>query len=124
MQRDLPDFHTVHPLHLVIHDRLCNWSRYVAGGGRTAQVAPMFRAYRSSEVWGQEPNIPIDSLDGHEIEKAVGKLPEKNRDAIRWSYVFSYIPAPKVQRHLGVTRVGLVTLIHDGRAMLKNRSAT
>jgi hypothetical protein len=124
MNRDLPDFHTVAHEHLSIHDRLENWRRYVSAGGRTSWTSPMFKGYRPERDNGYavEPRIPIDSLDGHEIEKAVGKLPEKNRDAIRWSYVFSYIPAPKVQATLGVTKAGLVALVHDGRSMLKNRS--
>jgi DNA-directed RNA polymerase specialized sigma24 family protein len=125
MQRDLPDFHTVHPLHLVIHDRLNNWERYVRAGGRTCWTSPMFRGYRPERDNGHdlEPRIPVDELDGHAMEKAVYKLPEKNREAIRWCYVYRYIPDKKVREGLGVTRVGLVTLIHDGRAMLRNRSA-
>jgi DNA-directed RNA polymerase specialized sigma24 family protein len=125
MQREQQlDFHSVHPLHLVIHDRLNNWRRYVRMGGMTLGVSPMFRGYRPERDNGHdlEPHIPIDELDGHVMEKAVYRLPEKNRDAIRWAYVYSYVPDPKIRKHLGVTRAGLVTLIHDARSMLKNRS--
>jgi hypothetical protein len=83
----------------------------------------MFHGYRSSEVWAQEgPRTPVDTLDGHAMEKAVSQLPEKHRDAIRWNYVFVWIQPGKVQRALGVTRMGLADLIHDGRSILKNRA--
>jgi hypothetical protein len=123
MNRDLEtDLHCVRHEHLAIHERLANWARYVRDSRPGQAVAPMFRGYRSSEVWiSDAPRVPIDTLDGHQMEKAVSKLPEKHRDAIRWSYVYVWIHPGKIQRGLGVTRLGLVGLIHDGRSMLKNR---
>ena len=126
MKRENCDLFVVLPHHLSIHDRLGNWSRYVRVNGRHARLfgrQPMFEAYRSSEVWGNEGSgVPVDQIDGHKIEKAVGQLPEKHRDAIRWHYVYVWIQPGRMQRHLGVTRPGLMDLIHDGRSMLKNRS--
>ena len=123
MNRDLvPDFHAVAAEHIAIHERLINWQRYVSSGGRTGPIAPMFRGYRPY-LWPRESSgVVVDTLDGHEMEKAVGRLPPKHRDAIRWCYVFSYIRAPKVCRLLGVSSEGLAGLIHDGRVMLKNRA--
>jgi hypothetical protein len=98
-----------------------NWSRYVTVRPGSA-CAPMFRHYRSSEVWVSTAKTPVDTLDGHQIEKQVAQLPAKNRDAIRWHYVFWRVHPGKVQRSLAVTRLGLALLIHDGRSMLKNRA--
>jgi hypothetical protein len=122
MKRESHDFHTVRPEHFEIHERCLNWARYVRDGSRSGQCAPMFRHYRSSEVWCADNKTPVDSLDGHRVEKAVGQLPEKHRDAIRWHYVFFFIAPGRVQRHLAVTRSGLADLIHDGRSILNNRT--
>lgn len=123
MKREDTDFFVVYPHHLAIHDLLMNWSRYVGTGkGGLTGASPMFRGYRSSEVWSQECSLPIDELAGHAMEKEVGKLPEKNRDAIRWHYVFWRIPPGRMCRYLGVGRADLAGLIHDGRSMLKNRA--
>jgi len=122
VKRENCDLFVVLPHHMTIHDRLGNWARYVRDSRPGGAVAPMFRSYRSSEVWAQEVRTPVDALDGHKMEKAVAQLPEKHRDAIRWHYVYVWIQPGKVQRHLAVTRSGLVDLIHDGRSMLTNRT--
>jgi hypothetical protein len=121
MRRDFDDLHAVRPEHLDIHERCLNWARYVSSHGSRAAVHPMFQHYRSSEVWAAAEGIPTDPLDGHQIEKAVGALPEKNRDAVRWAYVYTWIHPGKVCRHLAVNRPALADLVHDARAMLKNR---
>lgn len=130
MNRDLDcDLHIVRHEHLPVHERLENWRRYISDNGTSKDCAPMFKQYRSSEVW-QEVTYsgPIDRLDGHKMEKAIAALPQKHGVAIRWVYVYhagsdKYKPCPpwKVQKFLGVTRMGLVGLIHDARSMLKNR---
>lgn len=127
MKREDCDLYAVHRHHQEIHDRCLNWARYVHVNGkfRVWGTQPMFHGYRSSEVWAEEgPRTPVDQLDGHAVEKAVSQLPEKNRDAIRWNYVYVWIQPGKVQRYLAVTRSGLADLIHDGRSMLNNRSKT
>jgi hypothetical protein len=126
MKRDAIDFHSVPWEHRHIHARLENWSRYVSSGRGGSACAPMFRHYRSTDVWQNiEPAIPVDSLDGSAIEKAVGKLPEKHMVAVRWQYVYSFwgVSYWKVCRHLAVRPDTLQRLVHDGRTMLKNRAA-
>ena len=123
MKRDfIPDFHAIREGHGPIHDALLNWSRLVRVSVHSGKPAPMFRHYRSSEVWiSDEPRMPIDSLEGWRMERAVSNLPEKPRAAIRWHYVHSYRPPAKEARKLAVTQTVLHQLVHDGRSMLKNR---
>lgn len=125
MKRDDTDFHRIDPRHYVIHDRLLNWARYVSSGGGRLSVMPMFRLYVSTEQYAQhEPTIPVDTLDGSAMEKAVAKLPEKHASAIRWHYVYATrgMQPGKVCRLLGVSAAGLAELVTDGRTMLKNRA--
>jgi DNA-directed RNA polymerase specialized sigma24 family protein len=125
VNRDPIDFHAVRFQHEAIHLRLLNWARW-AGSGRGGTVTtPMFRLYRTSDTWcPPEPSIPIDSLDGHKMEKAVAKLPEKHMCAIRWQYVFSErgMSIYKACRVLAVRQDTLHQLVQDARSMLKNRS--
>lgn len=124
MKREvIPDFFEVRTEHRQIHDRLCNWARVVRVNAVSITPQPMFQHYRSTDVWAEQaPSIPADLLDGWKLEKQVGQLPEKHRDAVRWYYVYPHRHQGKVQRLLAVTRTGLNDLIHDGRSMLRNRS--
>lgn len=125
MNRELTDLHAVRYEHIAIHERCLNWARYVRDGRHRSSTLPMFKFYRQVRHREFTCPIPIDSLDGHAVEKAVGQLPEKHRDAIRWHYVHhAWIPPNKACRHLGVTRAGLSQLVHDARSMLRNRSVT
>jgi len=84
----------------------------------------MFRFAKSnSRQWEVDPpiHIEINALAAHEIEKAVSALPDKNRTAIRWVYVFSYIHDARIRAALGLTREALCKAIDDGRDMLINR---
>ena len=124
MRRDDIDFFIIADRHLAIHERLVNWSRYVRPPESSkAQTGPIWKLGKSNGRQWHEPVIstPVDSLDGHRIEKAISQLPEKHREAIRWSYVHRWILPHKVQRSLGVTREGLMELIVDARSMLVNR---
>lgn len=124
MKRDAIDFHAVRFAHEPIHERLLNWARYVRGGGGGSSCMPMFRLYRAPDTWHEAtPHIPIDSLDGSRIEKAVRALPEKHMAAIRWSYVYSArgMSIWRVCRAIGVRPGTLSELVHDARSMLKNR---
>ena len=117
------DFHHVSARHDEIHARLENWARWVAVRPQTWKSQPMFRNYRS-HAWQWHPPeivIPVNSLEAHEIERAVSHLPEKHRAAIRWVYVFCKVHPNAVQRHLGLTKEALLNTINDGRDMLKNR---
>jgi hypothetical protein len=114
------DFFHVEPHHRKIDERLVNWSRWVQV--RPASfVSPMFRGFKSSEVFGgHETVVPIDGMDAQRLEKQVSQLPEKNRDAVRWAYVYRIQPW-RMCRVLGVHPTGLCILINDGRQMLVNR---
>lgn len=124
MRRDHIDFFLVRDDHLAIHEKLEAWARWVRPRAQGWQVAPMFRQYRSkSWQWHRpeiqvQPNIP----EAVAMEKAVAQLPEKHRDAIRWSYVFTGNPAGMAQR-LAVSKQGLMDLVSEGRTMLRNRGA-
>lgn len=132
MNRDETDFFIVLPQHLDIHDRLRNWARYIAANGYKKNCAPMFQHYRSSEVWAETQAFnPVDRIDGHRLEKAIGALPDKHKYAVRWVYVYSCggdgrAPVwPKTaQRSLGVNREGLVYLINAARSMLRNTTGS
>jgi hypothetical protein len=123
MKRDpLVDFFLVESHQLAIHARLNNWANYVRD--RPSRfVSPIWKLGKSNGRQWHAPSYgtPIDSLDGHKLEKAVADLPEKHRDALRWSYCYPYILPHKVRKHLGVTDAGLMELVRSGRAMLVNR---
>jgi DNA-directed RNA polymerase specialized sigma24 family protein len=116
------DFFVVQDGHLAIHRRLEAWASWVRVRPHGWQVAPMFRQYRSKawqwheKVLSTPPNIP----EALEVERAVSVLPEKHRTAIRWCYVMGGGPL-RVARDLGVSKGGLLDLIHVGRQMLVNR---
>lgn len=108
-----------------IDTRLSHWAQWVRDKPQAWKTHPMFRQYRSHAWQWERPeiHIQINTLDAHETERAVCTLPEKHRTAIRWCYVFQYIPPNAIRRELAVTRDGLMQLIVDGRDMLKNRLA-
>ena len=120
----MTDLFRIAPRHEAIDERLCEWSRWVRVRPQAWATQPMFRYAKSnSRQWEIDPVIPvtINSIAAHEVEKAVARLPEKNRTAIRWCYVFFHIHDARVRAELGVTQDGLANLINDGRDMLKNR---
>ena len=116
------DFFYVSDAHQDIHERLELWARWVRVKPSGWQTHPMFKQYRSHAWQWHRPEVKaeINTLDAAMLEKAVGKLPEKNRDAIRWSYVFCNNPI-QMARRLGVSKEGLLELVIAGRSMLKNR---
>lgn len=125
----IDDLHRVKYIHEPVHDRLLNWARWCTGGRGGANSSPMFRHYKAPRYRNStdEPiRIPMDGLDAAELEKIVGLLPEKHRDALRWFYVYSHCGMGIWQavRALAVQRDTLVKLIHDGRSMVKNRLDT
>jgi DNA-directed RNA polymerase specialized sigma24 family protein len=123
LKRDTIDFFLVEAHQIAIHERLCNWARYVAVRFTPAQH-PMWRQSQSgSRQWHYpEPREEIDALDGMALERAISKLPVAHREALRWHYVWRTGPA-KIRRLLGVTNGGLQKLVRDGRQMLMNRQA-
>jgi hypothetical protein len=124
MKRDSIDFFLIPDAHLAIDARLCMWARWVKPGRSSGWIAhPMWKNYRSHAWQWHEPviQLPMNTLQAHETEKAVAALPAKNRDAIRWNYVFRRDPAGMAQK-LAVTRQGLLDLVSNGRTMLINRT--
>jgi hypothetical protein len=122
MQREAVDFHFIPVRQEAIHLRLLNWGRWCYSRPG-ASTQPMFRFYRSPEVWGNDgQSLPVDSLDAHRIEKGVVALPEKHGAAIRWHYVGKAGPL-KFSKSIGVTQEALAELVIDGRNMLVNRKA-
>lgn len=117
------DLHHVPSSQSEIHSRLENWRRYVSTGTRAWFVQPMFRQAKTPKQWEEDLKIPIpiDTQDGHILEKAVSGLPEKHRAVIRWYYVFPYVPENKIRRECGLTREMLAQIAIDARNMLHNR---
>jgi hypothetical protein len=104
------------------HLRLVNWARYVRDHPNMWPVQPMFRSVKTPRQWDINPHIrvEIDQLDGLLVEKAIRTLPDKQRDALRWYYVYSSITVLKMRKYLGLTNEGLNKAICDGRTMIKN----
>ncbi len=123
MKRDAIDFFAVDPHHADMHTRLCNWARFVAVRFTPGQH-PMWRpSISNSRQWHYpEPREEVDTLDGLEVERRVGSLPPKYREALRWAYVWRTGPA-KIKRTLGVTSEGLMQILRDARQMLVERMA-
>lgn len=123
MKRDATDFSRVDPRHDAIHIRLEQWGRWVVDVPKAWRVHPMFRQYRSHAWQWHMPEIQVrgSSLDHLETEKIVCTLPDKHREAIRWAYVWPWVPVSAVRRELAVTKEGLQSLIIDGRDMVINR---
>jgi DNA-directed RNA polymerase specialized sigma24 family protein len=120
LKRDQIDFFEIRPAHAEIHRRLLNWARWVRPMGYRGSVLSMFRHYRNGYE-ESHPSAEIDSLDGANVEKAVQALPPSHREAIRWWYVRNYIPVHRMRKALGLTTPALHELVHDARAMLRNR---
>jgi hypothetical protein len=121
VRREPIDLHAVKPIHLVIHDRLLNWSRWCKATP-PGSVQPMFRGFRAGYEEPEVVSIPIDTLDGHRIEKLVISLPERHRTVLQWSYVHAHIPVRRVCQAVAVPYRELPDLIHDARAMVRNRA--
>ena len=118
------DLNHIQPRHDEINIRLEQWAKWVRVRPQQWFVAPMFRGYISkARLWDIDPYIPvqINTLEAHETEKCVSFLPCKHRDAIRWWYVFPFVHEARVRVELAVTRDGLVSLLDQGRDMVKNR---
>lgn len=116
--RAIIDFNHVSPEQYAIHDRLINWAKW-ARGSRSANVHPMFRQYRN-DYWQPSPSQTYtNAIDATEVQKVMKDLPEQHRIAVQWCYISRTGPTAICQR-IGTNREGLMKLIVDGRAMLKN----
>lgn len=104
--------------------RLQAWARWVRVTPQRWGTQPMFRWARSNaRQWEIDPHIhqALNTLECHEIERAVSYLPEPHRAAIRLVYVHSGLHFSAMLRKLKVQPEALVQLVNDGRDMLKNR---
>ena len=122
MKRDYVDFSAVPEHQQDMHARLTNWGRWCHGSGH-AQMSPMFRMYRSSDVYqhyGATTVEPVDVADAARIAKGVIALPENHRHAMSWYYVSPTSPV-RACRSIGCTQEGLALFVRDGRTMLINR---
>jgi hypothetical protein len=126
LKRDLPDYFWIKPEHREVHDALLNWARVVRDNANGPRCAPIFRHYRAVEEWfepgaAHEKPAPIRPLEGWRMEQSVSKLPEKERAAVRWHYVYTRVQPWRMARKLAVHQTALLDLVHRGRAMLTNR---
>jgi DNA-directed RNA polymerase specialized sigma24 family protein len=116
------DYHYVSEKHENVNRLLVQWARWVKVRPTGWQTHPMFAQYRSKAWQWHVPELhtPINTLEAADMEKLVGGLPEKHRDAVRWHYVYTNSPAA-MARQLAVSKQGLLDLVIDGRTMLVNR---
>lgn len=120
----MTDLFHIAPRHGQIDARLSEWARWVKVHPRLIAMQPMWRYAKSNaRQWEVDPpiHIEINTMAAMETEKAVAALPEKNREAIRWCYVWPYIPLYVIRRQLGLTKDALAQVIDDGRDILENR---
>jgi hypothetical protein len=122
MKRSYIDFHAVESGHRRIHNRLENWALWSEVRMR-ALVCPMFRLAIAKARARQQgvPRPAIDPVDALEIDRAVARLPELNRDVICWCYLERDAPA-RARRRLGCSYERLHELLHFSRQMLKIRA--
>lgn len=115
------DFHSVDVEHVEIDRRLRNWASWVQVRGMH-WMSPIWKLGKSNgRQWDAPDHRPaVDTLDAVAIEKHVSALPEKQRAAIRWAYVYRHSPS-KEARALAVSMEGLQALCRSGRVMLINR---
>jgi hypothetical protein len=62
----------------------------------------------------------VDLLDALAVEKTMRHLPEKNRTALQWHYLYPFILPWRACRFLGVSQVGLRQLVVNARQMVDN----
>lgn len=115
------DFHYIEENHRHIDGVLKNWASWVTPRA-PSWVSPMFRMAKSNTRQWHAPEIreTCDVIGAMQMEKAVSKLPEPHRTAIRWHYVIRCSPTAAC-RELGLSHAGLYGVVRDGRQMLVNR---
>lgn len=123
MKREDIDMHSVPEHQRAIHERLVNWARWVEVRPHYA-MSPMFKimGYRSNSRQWHAPEIRpmVDLLDALAVEKTMRHLPEKNRAALQWHYLYPFILPWRACRFLGVSQEGLRQLVVNARKMVDN----
>jgi hypothetical protein len=111
-----------------MHSRLIDWASWCRS--RTGQnVASGFGLHQSSNTfeqreYGAATIAPLDKIASAQLAKEVAALPEKERQAIHWYYVYQRSPKPiDKARMLAVSLAGLRELLDRGRQILINREA-
>ena len=109
--------------HEAIDLRLREWASWVRVHPQIWARQPMFRMYKAPKQFETDLYVPIDinTLAAHEVEKAVSFLPDRQRTALRWYYVWPGLHINVVRRELVVTEEALEALVSTGRDILINR---
>lgn len=105
-----------------IHERLVNWAMW-AKPGQGGKIHPMW-AQSKSNAWQWHPREfrpTCDTLDAHEMEKAICKLPKEFKDALIWFYIYGNVSVTKARKALGATIEVLNSRVICGRQCLMNR---
>ena len=113
------DFNHIEPHQAAVHERLLNWSRWVAVRPHS-RVHPMFKFFKPKPQWEAPAyRTPCDLIDAQAIEKVVGQLPPDHAFALRWCYVWR-MSVGDARRAIGVSNDGLYRFLRDGRQMVLN----
>ena len=117
------DYAHIPTRHEQINLRLEAWARWVRVAPKPWGTQPMWRNAKTPRQWDITPHVhqTLNTLEASETERAVSFLPEKHRTAIRWAYVFPWVPDNVIRRDLGATRDALSKLLDDARDLLCNR---
>lgn len=119
----MSDLSHVQPRHKEVDIELENWARWVRVTPRVWFIQPMFKQYRAPRQYEHQAELPpvVRTLDAQAVEKLISQLPDKHRIALRWAYVWPWVPVSAVRQELGMTRAALIALIDDGRDMMCNK---
>lgn len=121
---NIVDLNHVLARHDAIDQRLIEWSRCIKVRPQPWKMQSIWRQYRPPRQYAYETQdipVPINTIAAFEIERIVSMLPDKHRTAVRFFYVFPFVPIMAVCHFLGVNRGGLAELITDSRDMVQNR---
>ena len=87
VQESFVDYNHVHPEHEAIHARLENWRRWVTVRPHGWQTALCFVCISQKGYWHVLSfRTLLTPWTPRKIERAVSRLPIKNRRQIRWCY--------------------------------------
>ena len=125
MKREHVDFFIIPDEQLAIHAQLENWARWVTPRLHFDRGLMLWRMGKSNGRQWHAPEIrdSTDPLAAMAMEKAVYRLAEPYRQAVRWAYVYRTPPA-RACRKLGVGMDRLAELVRMGRNMLDRSCKT
>ena len=119
----MTDFSHVPTRQDAIHLRLEQWGHWVRVHPRAWATHPMWRNAKTPRQWDIDPHIAetINTLEAHEIERAVSLLPEMHRIVLRWLYVWPWVHEGKIRRETASTTDRLYEVAIDARDTVINR---